>query len=125
MVVGKTIGIRLSHGTILVELLLAMMLFLGVLWPVTRWLVRTARMDRAADIVLATHLAREHLERLRLAPTARPAPELVTLNHRPYRVTQEVVEHEGLFTLTVRVYRGAEDQPLVQVTTLTYPGEPP
>ncbi|MBI4550731.1 MAG: hypothetical protein HY710_00540 [Candidatus Latescibacteria bacterium] len=113
------------QGTILVELLLAMTLFLGVLLPLVRMFVRTARTDRAADITLAVHLVREQIERLRLAPMATTEPASITLNGRPYRVTHDVTDEAGLWTLTVRVYRGADPQPLVQVTTLTYPGRPP
>lgn len=109
------------RGAMLIELLLAMTLFLVVLLPLVQVLVRTAGTDRAADLTLATHLARQQLERLRLAPTATPPPAPLTINHRTYRVTQEAVETNGLFRLTVRVSRGADLHPLVQITTLTYP----
>lgn len=113
------------RGAMLIELLLAMTLFLVVLLPLVQALVRTAGTDRAADLTLATDLARQQLERLRLAPTATPPPAPLTVNHRTYRVTQEAVETNGLFRLTVRVFRGSDRHPLVQITTLTYPGRQP
>ena len=113
------------HGAVLVELLLAMTLFLVVLLPLVRSLVRIVGIDRAADIVLATHLAREQLERLRLAPTTTPELSPLTVNHRTYRLIQDAADSNGLWTLTVHVYRGADPQVLVQVTTRVYLRRPP
>lgn len=125
MACERTGGRRPARGAVLIELLLAMTLFLGVLLPLVQMFVRTAGTDRAADIALATHLAREQVERLRLAPMVTTEPASITSNGRPYRVTHDVADTAGLWTLTVRVYRGADPQPLVQVTTLAYPGRPP
>ena len=111
------------RGAILLELLLSMTLFLVVLLPLTRFLVRTAGADRAADIVTATYLARDHMEALCLAPNRTAPSEPVTMNDRTYRITYKIVEFGGLYTMTVHVYRGAEENPLVQLTTRAYPGE--
>lgn len=112
-----------SRGAILLELLLSMTLFLVVLLPLTRFLVRTTGTDRAADIVTATYLARDHMEALRLSPNRAAPSEPVAMNDRTYRITYEIAEIGGLYTMTVYVYRGAEETPLVQLTTRAYTGE--
>lgn len=115
-------SLRGSQGAILIELLLSMMLFLTALLPLMRFLARTAGTDRAADIATATNLARSRLEMLRHAPTASPPSESETINNRLYRINLNVDERDGLYTLSVRVYRGAEQQPLAELITRRYYG---
>ena len=120
----KTKRVACAEGAILLELLLSMTLFLVVLLPLTRFLVRTAGTDRTADVVAANHLAREHLEILRQDPSSTQQPDPVTMNNRLYRITRKVMlVQKGFYTLTVQVFRGSENHPLATVTTRVFDQE--
>lgn len=101
-----------------------MTLFVGVLWPLTRFLVRIAGTDRAADTMTGAYLARERMEALRRSPES-AAPDTLTINERTLYVRPEVIETDSLTTMIVRVYRGDEDAPLVQLTTRVAPTSSP
>ena len=114
------------QGAVLLELLLSMTLFLVVLLPLTRFLIRTAGTDRAADIVLAGHMAKEYMASLRQDPENIPTPKPKTMNDRLFRIIPNVNEQAPhLYKLTVQVYRGSEQHPLVSLTTHVFAEEEP
>ena len=110
---------RCDSGSILIEFLLSMTLFLVVLLPITRVFVRMTGTDRATDIISAGYLAREHL--MLLMDDSSERTKSVTINRRLFHITRDVNEERpGLLRLKVEVFRGSESFPLVRVTTMHF-----
>ena len=110
-------------GSTLIELLLALTLFLTVLQPLISATIRHGNAVPASTIISAGLLAENQLRQLGQNLSSHPGTERIGFNNRFYRVELSSREIEPLlFELTVSVYATGRLFPLIELSTFRYSG---
>ncbi|MGH7600506.1 MAG: type IV pilus modification PilV family protein [bacterium] len=110
-----------ARGHTLVETLVASAILLSVLIPATLILGRLTLGQQHHDLMVATQLAREEMERTIAAARYQDEEKLVALGKKSWRVVREVQEQSGLREIRIRVFKLRQAKPLVEIKTLRMP----
>lgn len=117
-----------SGGYTLVETLVASAIFLGVLLPASLVLAKLAMSRYNHEVMIATQLAKDEMEKTLLAASFDSTSSStmgnekeVLLDGRRWRLARETQERFGLIEIHVRVFRNRETKPLIEFKTLRVP----
>jgi type II secretory pathway pseudopilin PulG len=106
------------RGYTLVETLVASAILLSVLIPATLILGKLTLGQYHQDLIAATQLAGEEMERTVAEARYQNEEKQVTLGKKSWRVVRDVQEQSGLLEIRIRVFKLRQAKPLVEIKTL-------
>lgn len=110
-----------TRGYTLLETLMASALFLGVLLPACLLAGRMALSRHTHDVLIATQLAQEEMERTLAAALFHEEEKEMEFAQKRWRLHREIERQGDLVKIRVRVYRDAQSPALVTLQTLRVP----
>ncbi len=113
-----------TDGYTLVETLVASAILLSVLIPATLILGRLTLGQYHRDLIVATQLAREEMERTVAEARYQDEEKQMTLDKKSWRLVRDVQEQSSLLEIRIRVFKRWQAKPLVEIKTLRMAGAP-
>lgn len=107
-----------SRGYTLVETLVASAILLSVLIPATLILGRLTLGQQHHDLIVATQLARDEIERTVAEARYQDEEKQVAVGKKHLRLVRDVQEQSGLLEIRIRVFKLRQTKPLVEIKTL-------
>jgi hypothetical protein len=107
-----------TRGYTLVETLVASAILLSVLIPATLVLGKLTLRQYHHDLIVATQLAREEMERTVAEARYQDEEKQVALSKKSWRLVRDVQEQSGLIEICIRVFKLRQAKPLVEIKTL-------
>jgi hypothetical protein len=107
-----------TRGYTLVETLVAGAILLGVLAPASLILGELALSQYHHDLIVATQLARDEMERAILDTRYQSDEKLVEFGNKSWRLVREAHDRFGLIEIRIAVFRPRRAKPLVEIKTL-------
>ncbi|MCI0693274.1 hypothetical protein L0337_14875 [candidate division KSB1 bacterium] len=106
------------HGHTLVETLVASAILLSVLIPATLILGKLTLSQQHHDLIVATQLAREEMERTVAEARYHDEEQQVALGKKHLRLVRDIQEQSGLLEIRICVFKLRQAKPLVEIKTL-------
>jgi hypothetical protein len=110
-----------AHGYTLVETLVASAILLSVLIPATLILGRLTLSQHHQDLIAATQLAREEMERTVAEARYQDEEKHVALGKKHWRLVRDVQAQSGLLEIRILVCKLRRTKPLVEIKTFRIP----
>ncbi len=107
-----------TRGYTLVETLVASAILLSVLIPATLILGKLTLSQYHHDLIVATQLAREEMERTIAEARYQDEEKQVALGKKSWRLVRDVQEQSGLLEIRILVFKLRQAKPLVEIKTL-------
>ncbi len=107
-----------EKGYTLVETLVAIGILMGVLVPATLFLGKITANQRNRDLIVASQLAREEMEKIIAYQLYENNERTIKLNNKNYQITRSIENQSGLVHIVVKVTRRDREKPLVELKTL-------
>jgi hypothetical protein len=109
---------RDPRGYTLVETLVASAILLSVLIPATLILGKLTSSQYHHDLIMATQLAREEMERTVAEARYQDEEKQVALGKKSWRLVRDVQEQSGLLEIRIRVFKLRQAKPLLEIKTI-------
>ena len=105
-------------GYTLVETLVAIAILMGVLVPATLFLGKITSDQRSRDLIAASQLAKEEMEKTIAYQLYENNEKTVKLNNKNYHIIRSIKNQLGLIQIVVKITRRDREEPLVELKTL-------
>ncbi len=107
-----------TAGYTLVETLVASAILLGVLLPASLVLAKLAMSRHNHNLIIATQLAKDEMERTILSEAYEDEAKEIVLEKTRWKLIRIVQKCFGLIEIRISVFRDRETKPLVELKTL-------
>ena len=107
-----------QRGYTLVEALVASAILLGALIPAILFFGKITVNQRAKDLIIASQLAEEKIEKTITFNQYNNDEKRLNLNNVTWRILQKIKNRSGLIEIRVRVFKKNQLTPLVELKTL-------
>ena len=111
-----------EKGYTLVETLVASAILMGVLIPATLFLGKITISRTGQDLIVATQLAQEEMERTITFELYTNDNRTVQLDQKTWTLVREIDKKQGLVMIQVKVYRVSKIKAIVELKTLRVVG---
>lgn len=108
----------LEAGYTLVEVLVALAILVAVLIPAIQFTAKLMNNSYARDLILATRLAQNEIERMISERDFFQGETQIRLNHKIWRVKRIFENNHGLILIRIQVYKKNANVPFIELKTL-------
>ncbi len=110
-------SIKSETGHTVVEMLVALAILTIALVPTVQFMARVMSNAGARDLVVATQLARDEMERVISERDFMPDEKRIRVNQQLWQLATSIEVYAGLVQIYIKVYKKNSSKPMVELQT--------